>query len=257
MGRYTPQRRAEREESMASRRDSFSGRPPARLRLLLTFATLVGLVLALAPLQIQVARAAGITVTTTTDVINATDGLCSLREAIIAADNNTASGLVAGECPAGQAGPTVDTITLTAGATYILTIPNPAPTTPETTPLSGDLDITDALTIQVAGGGTATIDANGTVTHDRAFEIASGVTVAITGVTIRNGQVSGTLGPTAGGGGILSQGILTLTASTVSGNSVVGAAFPSFGLGGGIAATGGALTLIASTVSGNSANEGG
>lgn len=44
-----------------------------------------------------------ITVNTTADTV-ANDGFCSLREAIIAANTNTASGTLPGECAAGQAG---------------------------------------------------------------------------------------------------------------------------------------------------------
>jgi CSLREA domain-containing protein len=51
-----------------------------------------------------------IVVNSTADVA-ANDGQCTLREAITAANTNTASGAMAGECAAGQALPTVDTIT--------------------------------------------------------------------------------------------------------------------------------------------------
>ena len=53
------------------------------------------------------ARAATITVNSTADTA-ANDGVCTLREAIIAANTNTASGAMAGECAAGAAG--LDTI---------------------------------------------------------------------------------------------------------------------------------------------------
>ena len=55
------------------------------------------------------ARASTITVNSTADTA-ANDGVCTLREAITAANTNTASGAAAGECAAGQASPTVDTI---------------------------------------------------------------------------------------------------------------------------------------------------
>ena len=66
----------------------------------------------------QVARpvyAASITVTTIDDELNS-DGDCSLREAITAANTNAA----VDNCPAGDDGAT-DTITLANGATYSLT----------------------------------------------------------------------------------------------------------------------------------------
>ena len=60
------------------------------------------------------ARANTITVNTTADV-TANDGQCTLREAITAANTNTASGAMAGECAAGAAG--LDTITFAIPAT--------------------------------------------------------------------------------------------------------------------------------------------
>ena len=55
------------------------------------------------------ARAATITVNSAADAA-ANDGQCTLREAIIAANTNAASGAMAGECAAGQAPPTIDGI---------------------------------------------------------------------------------------------------------------------------------------------------
>jgi hypothetical protein len=43
-----------------------------------------------------------ITVNSLSDVSNSSDGLCTLREAITAANNNAASGATAGECAAGS-----------------------------------------------------------------------------------------------------------------------------------------------------------
>src|SRR6478672_10648880 len=47
-------------------------------------------------------EATTITVNSLSDVANGNDGLCTLREAITAANNNVASGSVAGECAAGS-----------------------------------------------------------------------------------------------------------------------------------------------------------
>jgi CSLREA domain-containing protein len=44
--------------------------------------------------------ASTITVNSLSDVTNGSDGLCTLREAITAANSNAASGRVAGECAA-------------------------------------------------------------------------------------------------------------------------------------------------------------
>src|SRR2546430_13623927 len=57
-----------------------------------------------------------ITVNNTSPVI-ANDGFCTLPEAIIAANTDTASGSMPGECPAGSGN---DTIMLQTGATYTL-----------------------------------------------------------------------------------------------------------------------------------------
>src|SRR3954454_5298916 len=66
------------------------------------------LALAVAPAwATRVARAAApIAVTSTADVL-ANDGQCTLREAVIAANTDKASGALAGECPAGSGADTV------------------------------------------------------------------------------------------------------------------------------------------------------
>jgi len=60
-----------------------------------------------------------IMVNTLADTINDSDGNCSLREAVIAANTDTASGSAIGECNAGNG---IDTITLGIIGTYHLTI---------------------------------------------------------------------------------------------------------------------------------------
>jgi len=152
-------------------------------------------------------------VTTTDDHADgACDGDCSLRDAIIAA-NAAAGG---------------DTISLPAG-TYTLSITS----TPEDLAAAGDLDITDNLVILGAGAADAIIDGGAL---DRVFEILSGNTVEISGVTIRNGAHSN-------GGGIRNGGTLTLTDSVVTGNTTSHS-------GGGIYNVG-TLVLNDSTVSDN------
>ncbi|MCG6889211.1 MAG: CSLREA domain-containing protein [Gammaproteobacteria bacterium] len=130
------------------------------------------------------AGAATITVDTSADNI-APDGLCSLREAVIAANTNTPSTGPAGECVAGEPLPTVDTISIPAN-TYNLTIaPNPDNTTLNgTDPYSvgeytltwdagknafvaavapdasdGDLDITESVNLVGADASTTIVDA--------------------------------------------------------------------------------------------------
>src|SRR5437588_9153391 len=53
----------------------------------------------------------------------------------------------------------------------------------------GDLDIKHDLTIQGVGSGATIIDGNGSVTHDRVFQILSTVqNVTLSGMTIRKGE---------------------------------------------------------------------
>ncbi len=79
------------------------------------------------------------------------------------------------------------------------------------------------------------------------FEVASGATVSISGLTIEAGAASGN----SGGGGIANDGTLTLSNTIVFGNTA------GQGNGGGIANSG-TLTLLSSTVSDNAAlNDGG
>lgn len=149
----------------------------------------------------SVVRAASLTVTTTADELN-NDGDCSLREAIQAANTDTA---VDG-CAAGSG---ADTITLPPG-TYVLTITGSGEDANQT----GDLDITDALTIVGAGPGQTIIDAN---SIDRVFHIHSTTgTVVISGVTVINGNTTG-----AGGGIYNGDADLTLINTVVSSNTAI------------------------------------
>ena len=91
------------------------------------------------------ASSAIITVNSTLDVIDAGDNLCTLREAVIAANTNQRSGLGSGECEAGSARG-MDNIIIPSG-TYTLTIPGQG----ENLGLKGDLDISSSITIQGAG----------------------------------------------------------------------------------------------------------
>jgi CSLREA domain-containing protein len=177
------------------------------------------------------AYATTITVNTVQDELNA-DGNCSLREAIQAANTDSA---VDG-CAAGSG---ADTIVLAAG-TYTLSIVG----RDENASASGDLDITSNLTVNGGAATSTIIDGAGL---DRVFHIGPGVTAGISGMTIQNGNL-GAAGPGAGGGvGIFndSGSTLTLTDITVSGNTG--------GTGGaGLTNSGTLLTLVNSTVSGNS-----
>jgi hypothetical protein len=100
---------------------------------------------------------------------------------------------------------------------------------------SGELMIANqAVTIHGPGQDLLSVSGNGS---SRVFEIASGVTASLSGMTITRGN-------TGNGGGIHNSGTLTIDACSISGNSA--------GYGGGIS-NGGTVTILASTVSGNSA----
>ncbi len=183
------------------------------------------------------AEANTLTVTTLTDVVDSTDGVTSLQEALVSA--------VSG-----------DTITFASEGTITLG--------------GSELDITKSLTIlgdiDNDGVGDITIDGNGRsgVLNINDGDNGSSSNVVLDGLTITGGSnsdsgggifnreslsltdstVSGNLA--SDGGGITNHGTLTITDSTVSGNSA------SY-YGGGIDNLN-TLTITNSTVSGNSAN---
>ena len=180
-----------------------------------------------------------ITVSTTDDVLS-DDGLCSLREAVRAANLDQASGAMPGECPAGNG---ADTIILPAG-TYTLTLPGAN----EDAALTGDLDITSTVTINGAGAASTIIDGGGIdrVLHVIRVSPQPVITATISHVTFRNGNAGGNVG----GGLYNTQCVLTVVDSVVTNNRAVA--------GGGIANFGGSavLNLTTSTVSANTTSPG-
>jgi len=110
----------------------------------------------------------------------------------------------------------------------------------------GQLQISNTLTITGPGADRLKIDAQG---NSRVMQF-SGLSgnLSLSGLTIVGGKTTAT--ETFGGGGIRfdSSGTLSLTRSSLSGNSAAGTRAS----GGGIFASSGALTLTGSTLSGNS-----
>ena len=205
------------------------------------------------------AYAATISVGSTADDAT-TNGNCTLREAIIAANTDAARDA----CPAGSG---ADTITVPAG-TYTLTIPEVTPNAPRDATV-GDLDITGPTTINGAGVRTTSVDGGSAPFNDRIFE--NFATTTISGLTVTGGHPR--IGDARGGGlrnnantltldkiavmantavyhaGILGQGgTLNVTNSTVSGNSA-------FETGGGIVQFAGTANITNSTISGNEADD--
>jgi hypothetical protein len=129
-------------------------------------------------------------------VANPADGLCTLREAITAANNNTASGVVAGECLAGSSSGS-DAIDLTAiSGTITISTVLPA--------------ISSNLILNGPGASTLTIQRNGNFT---AITINSPATVAISGLTLQGVGPAGRFGDI----GVGSSGSLSLSNCTVTG----------------------------------------
>ncbi|MEM9244140.1 MAG: choice-of-anchor Q domain-containing protein, partial [Cyanobacteria bacterium P01_F01_bin.153] len=169
-------------------------------------------------------------VTTTADVVDAGDGVLSLREAINDANDN-------------------DIIVLGAGE-YTLTLAD----SPEDGNATGDLDIVGkSITIQGAGTGSTFIQAGTSDTLfdsvDRVFDVQGGAGLTLENLTVRRGKVI------AGqsGGGIRNQGELVITNGAVTGNSASAD-------GGGISmGNNSTLTLTNSSILGNvaAANGGG
>ena len=173
---------------------------------------------------------ATIQVNTTDDEYNS-DGDCSLREAVRAANTNS-------PVDACSPGGVSDTILLPQGV-YLLSI-----TGTDDNALTGDLDILGDLVIRGEFNETTIVDGGGI---DRVFHIAAAGVVQFENLTIQNGNVTTSL---LGGGGILNEvGDLTLKKVILQSNTTTA-------VGGGMdnAAT---VTLIDTTVKENEADDGG
>ena len=153
------------------------------------------------------------------------NGVCTLRAAI--QETNA------------LAGP--DTINLPAG-TYTLTIAGAN----EDAAATGDLDITDNVTIIGTDQVTTVIDGGGLY---RVLHIHPGYTVEISSVTIQNGDVPSEDPSDAGGGVYNDDGTITLTDSTITGNLAA--------WGGGIFNNQGTANLTNCSVNDNTAQRGG
>ena len=182
--------------------------------------------------------ATGMIVVNTDADENNTDGDCSLREAVQAANTNAAvDGCAAGDDDG-------DTITFEASYTISLTL--------------GELPIGDDVEIDASGVGSVTIDANGT---SRIFDVdaaggaGSAQAVAFTALVLREGDsgAGGSDAPDAGGAVDLKSGSAATFTDVDVFDSVAGVN------GGGIHGGGGTSIVIqtsaggSSTISGNEA----
>ena len=165
-----------------------------------------GLILAL---NFGLAHAGTITVTTTDDVLNMEDGMCSLREAVLRINSG---GLIENDCTFVGPPGVNDTIVLPTG-TIAFTIDGPN----EDGAYSGDLDIASGRSVTISGQGLnqSIIDGN---RLDRVLHIHPGATLSLADLTIQGGETF-----IESGVGILNHnGNLILTNSKVTGNSMTG-----------------------------------
>jgi CSLREA domain-containing protein len=210
------------------------------------------------------AATTAITVTTTDDELN-TDGDCSLREAIQAANCDCA----VDACPAGSG---KDTITLEDnGVTYLLDLVGAGEDDNQT----GDLDIHSEVRIH-SYITSNTIDGNAT---DRVFHVHAGASLELENLTVTNGRVAGeegggiyngwghvaldyvyiennvSAGPFPGGygGGIYNYlGTLSIANSYILDNATEALASSCNAGGGGIVNALGTTTIQATNITGNS-----
>jgi CSLREA domain-containing protein len=191
------------------------------------------------------------------------DGNCTLREAILAANNN----MVIDGCRAGSGSMQADVITFAVSGTILLNHPD------------GELVIEEALIIEGNGRTNTILDAQ---ENSRIFLIQDGRAVTLRHLTLQNGATDPTYvnatggailnGPvplflddvlvqdsraeggfSAGGGGIASLGRLTMIDSEVRNNSADG----SYNGGGGILIQDAPLVIQDSIISNNSVENGG
>ena len=180
------------------------------------------------PAQAQESTINTITVNSLNDVTNPEDGDCTLREAITSANTDKSSGDATNECAAGSGSDVIH-----VGVTGTVNLTEALP------------DLSGNVRIEGPGADQLTVRRDSTAGAFRIFTVGQGSEVFISGITISGGNVPG-----GSGGGIFNfRGTLTISGSTISGNSAL--------TGGGIHQREGILTVSDSTISGNSAGFGG
>jgi hypothetical protein len=155
----------------------------------------------------------------------ATEGDCTLRAAIEAADASTGDVTVTL--------PDASLVPNSPSPTHLYSLLN----------ANGSLVLDSGHTITITGAGptVAILQMNGAV---GVLQVDTGTTADISGLTAEGGVSAGS------GGGILNDGTLNLSSSTVTGNSAANS-------GGGVYLDGVAATLTDDTISTNSATSGG
>lgn len=168
----------------------------------------VALVVACGLLPALPASAVAITVDSTADLI-AVDGLCTLREAIRAANSDTSFS----DCPAGSG---ADTIALAADI-YTLSL-GPSG---DQAGFEGDLDVVGGsdVTIVGQGVGATVVDGND---FDRVFDVAFNGSLTITGLEIVDGIAAGSTVTDCQGGAIRNAGGTVVLNDSLIANSFAG-----------------------------------
>jgi hypothetical protein len=171
------------------------------------------------------------------DDVVAVDGVCTLREAVIAANTDTAtSSSAAGECPAGT-GPG-DVVSVPAG-TFELDEPG-EPHNQQDLGFGGDLDLVDGTSLQGAGPNQTTIEQ--TASNQRVIQAEGAPTgLVLSGLTIMGGELNINSNVVVAGGGVyLPNGSPDLEDVRVSGNTISGSG------GGGGSVNGAGIYVLAS-----------
>ncbi len=173
--------------------------------------------------------AGSLVVDTLDDELNS-DGDCSLREAITAANVNVSTD----SCVAGSDTLT-DTITFNVTGTIILSDPLP--------------DILAAGELLINGGGSITVSGDNSV---RVFYVKSGADLILQNITVSDGLVTccGSIGELLNGGSMQNKGTVTIIRSSFENSQAEGS-------GGAIFNDAGTLNIFESNFSGNRSNYGG
>ena len=190
------------------------------------------------------ASATVISVNTTEDVVNGGDGMCTLREAVMASNSNGRLGSRDGECVEGSS--LRDTIRLSSD-TYVLSektfLPNASQLSISGTP--------GPLTIAGAGAGSTTIKLGSAVLYDsRLLAVTAPGDHVIQDLTISGGR-GGFIGEEGGGAISIDSGTtLTISRCVLTGNHAA------LAFGGGAIENRGGLTVRDSTFTANTAGAG-
>ncbi len=181
--------------------------------------------------------AATITVTGFDSTV-ADDGVCTLREAVTAANTDTASGATPGECAAGLFS---DTVVLTGDVTLTVVDNTPGGNGPNGLPR-----VSSDVTVDGAG---FTVERDSGAPLFRFFYVDIGASLTLDSITLTGGRVTGQNVGT--GGAVRTFGTLVINDSTLTGNQAHAGGAVSTSAHGSLA------TITNSTISNNTAEAGG